>query len=67
MTTILPVVSALAGVVLGAIGASLIYLPKINALQQERDCLADILSEVAIENDLLHAERKGRSRVHTMS
>ena len=64
-TTILTIAAACAGVARGVVGASLVLMPRVNLLEQERDCLADILSEVAIENDLLHAERKGRVKVYS--
>jgi hypothetical protein len=60
MNAILPIVSAFAGLALGVIGTSMIYLPKVNLQEDIIDGLLDELSEVEIENDLLHAERKRR-------
>jgi hypothetical protein len=60
MNAILPIVSAFAGLVLGIIGTSLVMMPKVNLQEDIIDGLLDELSEVEIENDLLHAERKRR-------
>ena len=62
-TTILTIAAACAGVALGVVGASMVYMPKLNMLEDINNGLLEELSEVEIENDLLHAERKHRVKV----
>jgi hypothetical protein len=67
MTTLLPIVSALAGVVLGAIGASLVLLPKLH----DREWVIDhLIEDLCDAEDQLEMDRRfylaaNRSKVTT--